>query len=463
MIDAGRLLAIMDERINKRVRSAAGVEITYGQVYDVVGNKASVYLHGSRELSSSTGEISHPIEDFRIPTHLLVEASDYVRVSMDIRGHRWIDENLSRSPYGGGSGSDWTLTVEELDGIPSGDPIERIVFPNDTITIDGTTATYTPPCCGTLVPTGDCSITPTQIVHAPNGLASLIDLEIDAPAPGDLLIAIGWGRGLGEGGQSCTDNGTGSWTEHTDSPFDAGDGTATLVGFTKIASGDETTITIVTGGSGNKCYGAVFVLPAGSGFTEISDSGSSGSGTTMVWDSGTFGSPQALLINAAMIHADDISTDYAATVDGGATLVAHGTINDNFNPGYILAYDQDVTSISGTWNHWPQSYVSLAWGITCESETECVCGTVARVTDGVTTVEDPLILKITGANGIDVTVSETPAGTADVVIDGSAFGLGKVWKPVVVNAPNIVTTDGTVLYVPLVTNYGEPVMVQVPE
>ena len=90
--EAQRILDAIDGRITKTTKSGAGIEVTYGQVYDITDGLASVYIIGSRELAESSGGVAEPSPDFRIPTHLTVAVSDHVRVSMDDRGDRWVDE-----------------------------------------------------------------------------------------------------------------------------------------------------------------------------------------------------------------------------------------------------------------------------------------------------------------------------------------------------------------------------------
>jgi hypothetical protein len=97
---ATRLNAVITDAIASGTKSGAGIEITYGQVFGLTGAmEASVYLAGSRELSLSEGDIPEPSEGFRIPAHLTVSASDYVRVAIDDRGHRWIEEVMVTSVY----------------------------------------------------------------------------------------------------------------------------------------------------------------------------------------------------------------------------------------------------------------------------------------------------------------------------------------------------------------------------
>lgn len=96
--EATRLLQVIDQSVQKGTASGAGIEVTYGQVYDIVDGFASVYIVGSRELAVSDGGVAEPSPDFRIPSHLTVAPEDHVRVSMDRRGDRWIDEVLAEQP-----------------------------------------------------------------------------------------------------------------------------------------------------------------------------------------------------------------------------------------------------------------------------------------------------------------------------------------------------------------------------
>lgn len=97
--DATRLLSVIQSTIDKNTKSGAGIEVTYGQVFGLSDGEASVYLAGSRELALSEGIVAEPDSGFRVPSHLAVAASDYVRVSIDSRGHRWVDEVLPDSLY----------------------------------------------------------------------------------------------------------------------------------------------------------------------------------------------------------------------------------------------------------------------------------------------------------------------------------------------------------------------------
>lgn len=90
--DAGRVLNVIDKIIDKNTKSNARVDVTYGQVYEVSGQECSVYLSGSREMALAYGEIAVPTEGFRIPGIFLVHAEDNVKVSIDDRGHKWIED-----------------------------------------------------------------------------------------------------------------------------------------------------------------------------------------------------------------------------------------------------------------------------------------------------------------------------------------------------------------------------------
>jgi hypothetical protein len=104
--EASRILAAIDGRIAGSTKSGANIEVTYGQVYQVSGRECSAYLVGSKELALSEGTVPEPSVGFRIPSHLSVAASDYVRVSMDDRGDRWVDEVFNPQGLSTGSGTD---------------------------------------------------------------------------------------------------------------------------------------------------------------------------------------------------------------------------------------------------------------------------------------------------------------------------------------------------------------------
>jgi hypothetical protein len=99
--EATRIIQAIDGRIEGNTKSGARIEVTYGQVHDIVGDVASVYIVGTRELATTAGETPEPSTDFRIPTHLVVAEGDHVRVSMDDRGDRWVDEVFATQPSGG--------------------------------------------------------------------------------------------------------------------------------------------------------------------------------------------------------------------------------------------------------------------------------------------------------------------------------------------------------------------------
>ncbi len=97
---ATRLLGVIDKAIEEGTKSGAGIDVTYGQVFGLTsGLEASVYLAGARELSSDDIEAIEPSQGFRVPAHLTVAASDYVRVALDSRGHRWVEEVIPTTPY----------------------------------------------------------------------------------------------------------------------------------------------------------------------------------------------------------------------------------------------------------------------------------------------------------------------------------------------------------------------------
>lgn len=99
--DATRVLQVVDKLVEGRTKSGAGIDVTYGQVFGLSadGREASVYLAGSRELALSDGGVPEPSDGFRVPSQHMLFASDYVRVAIDVRGHRWIEEYIPSSPY----------------------------------------------------------------------------------------------------------------------------------------------------------------------------------------------------------------------------------------------------------------------------------------------------------------------------------------------------------------------------
>lgn len=87
-----RFVAVIGEAIRQNTKSGANIEQTYGQVASVQGADCSIYLAGSRELALSEGEIPEPSEGYRVPAYMAVRINDFVRVSIDARGHRWVEE-----------------------------------------------------------------------------------------------------------------------------------------------------------------------------------------------------------------------------------------------------------------------------------------------------------------------------------------------------------------------------------
>lgn len=82
--DAGRLVAVIDNRIRRLIKSEAQVETTWGEVCGISadGMLASAYLFGS----------SDPSEGFRIPGSLALAVGDKVKVAWDGRGDRYVVE-----------------------------------------------------------------------------------------------------------------------------------------------------------------------------------------------------------------------------------------------------------------------------------------------------------------------------------------------------------------------------------
>lgn len=93
--EATRLLRVIDGMVEKKTKSGANIDQTYGQVFELSGRTASVYLAGSRELAESDGGVPEPSEGYRVPSWMKLNPDDFVRVSIDARGHRWIDEYLT--------------------------------------------------------------------------------------------------------------------------------------------------------------------------------------------------------------------------------------------------------------------------------------------------------------------------------------------------------------------------------
>lgn len=82
MNQAGRIVAVIDKRIEKHTKSEAQVETTWGEVAGISadGKYASAYLYGS----------SYESEGFRIPGDMSLSLGDHVKVAWDSRGDRWV-------------------------------------------------------------------------------------------------------------------------------------------------------------------------------------------------------------------------------------------------------------------------------------------------------------------------------------------------------------------------------------
>jgi hypothetical protein len=281
-----------------------------------------------------------------------------------------------------------------------------------------------------------CSPVPTQVVPQEDLASSDTHVPISTPNAGDLLIGVIFGRGTITGPNGCTDDGTGTWTEHPDSPqTPAGGSSVILRAYEKISEGNETSIFLQSGGSGNKCQATVFVIPQATVEERIVSTGA-GFGPPQPFDSGTLSQSRKLLIDGTVFNADDISHDYAGTV-AGATEVDDGTVDDNFSPGFWIGYAADVASLSGSWNH-NNGWASLTYGIDCDTSTnpplsgqEVGPETVVMTGDSGTTawpfadgslrvyVDDTdQTTKITSADGAtgDFTLAFTPTPTETVVV-----------------------------------------------
>jgi hypothetical protein len=211
------------------------------------------------------------------------------------------------------------------------------------------------------------SVTPTveiiQVVTRESAVAAETSIAIAAPDPGDLIIAVIFGRGV-PSVASCSDDGSDpTWTEHPDSPLTFSANNMVLAGFEKIAIGDETLIDIVSGASGAACSAAVVVMRGATIADRITNASSAGAGGLMPFTTGPFSGAMPLAIGAVLVHADDFSHDYNGTPDAGITEIFDGTVQNNLYPGYWLGYGEDVDEVSGVWNHWPQAYAALGWGL----------------------------------------------------------------------------------------------------
>ena len=97
--DASRIINVINKVIDQKLKSGAGIDITYGQVHSISGTECSVYIAGSREVAETYGEGSIPTSGFRIPGSIAVHPNDFVKVSIDSRGHRWIEDVIPTTTY----------------------------------------------------------------------------------------------------------------------------------------------------------------------------------------------------------------------------------------------------------------------------------------------------------------------------------------------------------------------------
>lgn len=90
--DATRIIGVIDNRIEKKVKALGTTETTWGEVCEVSadGKFASAYLYGD-EVNPSAG--------FRIPGSLAVSVGDIVKVAWDGRGERWVYDVALASEY----------------------------------------------------------------------------------------------------------------------------------------------------------------------------------------------------------------------------------------------------------------------------------------------------------------------------------------------------------------------------
>lgn len=139
--EATRFINVIDYRIAKSLGRGTVVERTYGDVNAVSGTTASVFIGG--DINASEG--------FRIPSGLHVETGDRVRVTIDPRGYRYIEEVLAPT------------TVSKLES----DPVRGRILLGDGTNPPDTTISRSAP--GTVSVDGDVVIEGTAII-GPDGI-----------------------------------------------------------------------------------------------------------------------------------------------------------------------------------------------------------------------------------------------------------------------------------------------------
>lgn len=84
--EATRIVSIIDNRIRRALGRGTVLEHTYGEVYQVQtsAHTCSVYIGGD----------TNPSEGFRIPAGMRILGGDRVRVAIDPRGDRWVEEQI---------------------------------------------------------------------------------------------------------------------------------------------------------------------------------------------------------------------------------------------------------------------------------------------------------------------------------------------------------------------------------
>lgn len=87
--EATRFISVIDYRIGKALGRGTVLEITYGDVDIVTGREVSVFIGGD----------TNPSDGFRVPSGLHVVAGDRVRVAIDPRGYRYVEEVLAPTSY----------------------------------------------------------------------------------------------------------------------------------------------------------------------------------------------------------------------------------------------------------------------------------------------------------------------------------------------------------------------------
>lgn len=125
--EATRFVSVIDNRIGRRLGRGTVLEITYGDVSTVSGRTASVLIGGDDNES----------QGFRIPSGLRIEPGDRVRVAIDPRGFRYVEEVLAPTNH-----SKMVLDAvrgQLLIGDGSAEPADGLVLSGTTLDLQGLT------------------------------------------------------------------------------------------------------------------------------------------------------------------------------------------------------------------------------------------------------------------------------------------------------------------------------------